>query len=233
MTRITLCIAVLLLLPVSAVAQDEPERYVAKRASVALLQAPSPEASILMRLTPGEQVAVLGEQAGFVNVRTVSGLEGWLAASDVTPETPAEDQLITANSRIEELEATVADLQRQLRNARASAQRAAQQLDNSQESASSEVTRLQEELEQVGAELSELRDRNAALEAEIAEYELAEESRRMLARTEAERAKKSVEWRDYWLVIASSALAFLLTGFVSGYALKTRRVRSRFRGLDI
>ena len=219
--------------PASQAANQQEIRFVAKSPSVALLQAATPEAPILMRLTPGEQVVVLGRGDGFVNVRTVSGMEGWLASSDVTAETPAEDRLVAATAEIEELEATVADLQRQLRNARAQAQRASQQLDNSQDSAAAEVTRLQEELEAAGNELATLRERNAALQSEVAEYEMAEESRRLLARTAEDDSNATGTLENYRWWLAMVAAALLLAGFVGGYVLKTRRVRARFHGLEI
>lgn len=212
----------------------EPEtRFVAKSARVALLQAPTPEAVILMRLTPGEEIAVLGREAGFINVRTISGMEGWLAASDVTAETPAENLLLTANTRIEELEATVANLQRQLRNAQAQARQASQRLGNTEESAAAEVTRLQEALENTGSELAALRERNAALQSELAEYEMAEESRQLLAGANKQGNNATPRLEEFRWTMAVIAAALLLAGFVSGYVLKTRRVRARFRGLDI
>lgn len=213
---------------------DETEtRYVAKQASVALLATPSPEAVILARLVPDEPVTLLGESTGYLNVRTVSGMEGWLNETAVTAEVPAGERLEDARTRIAELEGSIENLQRQLRNAQAQARQASTALDNRQQDAQAEVERLQAALQQAQAEASELRDRNNVLEADIADYELAEQSRQLLARA------RPVDQDDSYLseldlpVITAIAAVFLLAGFVVGYLVKARRIRRRFHGMEI
>ena len=214
-------------------ADEDAQRFVAKRPSAGLLASPAPGAVILARLTPDEPVTVLVEQGGFVNVRTVSGMEGWLTTDDVTGELPADRQLAQLQSRIQELQGTVASLQRQLRSAQVQAQQANAALDNTQDSAQTEVARLQGELEVAQAEATSLRERNGALETSIAEYELAEESRKLLA-SNAAKAPQGPDWKSFgWPAIAGILLGLVLAGFIAGYVLKTRQIRARLYGMHI
>lgn len=220
---------------VSVTAQEEQDtHYVARRASVALLATPAPDAVLLARLTPDEPVSVLGESGDFINVRTSSGMEGWLAAEDVTATQPAGEQLDAAQARVAELEGQVASLQRQLRNTQAQARQASSALSNSQEDTEAELASLREQLTAATQELETLRGRNAALESEIAEYELAEQTRQMLARTNTREATpEQASLAGYWPLLTALAAGLALVGFIFGYGLKSRRIRKRLHGLEL
>lgn len=228
-----LFIAAFFLVTASRAADEGDTRYVAKQARVALLESPAPESVILARLTPDETVTVLGESEGYVNVRTVSGMEGWLNANDVSTDVPAAERLGTAQTRIAELESTIASLQRQLRNAQAQARQASATLDDRQQGAQAEVERLQVELQQARAEAETLRNNNSELQASIADYELAEQSRQLLADTRPVDQADSL-LRQFDLPIALGIAAFfLLVGFITGYQVKARRIRRRFHGMNV
>jgi SH3 domain protein len=99
-------LALLLVLgPLSAFAAT---MYISDELTVPLRRGPSNGHKIINAALPsGLALQVLGEDsaAGFTQVRTPNGIEGWVPTQYLSNQPPAKDRLAAANKRIETLEA--------------------------------------------------------------------------------------------------------------------------------
>jgi SH3 domain protein len=182
--------------------------YISDQFTVPLRRGPSNSYKILHAGMPsGTALEVLGEDsaAGFTQVRTSNGTEGWIETQYLSAQPIARDQLAAANRRVESLEA-------QLKGLRQSDSRA---------------NDLGKQTEKLQAELAEVRRISAT---SIANYE---ENKQLKANNEAlqkqvtdlsERVhdlQRNVMLR--WLLAGG---ALVLLGLLIGAAIKSRPKRS-------
>jgi SH3 domain protein len=145
--------------------------YVSDQLTVPLRRGPSNGHKIINAALPsGTALEVLGEDtgAGFTNVRTPNGTEGWVPTQYLSGEPIARDKLAAANRRVESLEQqlkTLRDSYQETRGARTQSE--------------SRATDLTKQTEKLQADLAEVRRISAT---SIANYE---ENKQLKASNEA------------------------------------------------
>jgi SH3 domain protein len=157
MRRIWLALSLVLL----ALSAQAATVYVSDALTVPLRRGPSNGHKILHAALPaGTALEVLGEdkQAGFTQVRTASGTEGWVPTQYLTNQPIARDQLAAANKRVQTLEAEVKKLRESL-----------QEIRGDRTQAERTNTQLSKQTEQLQAELAEIRRVSATAVAHFEE----------------------------------------------------------------
>jgi SH3 domain protein len=99
--------ALFLLLTLVAASSFAETLYISDQLTVPLRRGPSNGHKIINAALPsGTALEVLGEDqaAGFTQVRTPNGIEGWVPTQYLANQPPARDQLATALKRIQTLE---------------------------------------------------------------------------------------------------------------------------------
>lgn len=209
---------ILTLLFVSLAAQATTV-YISDVLTVPLRRGPSNQHRILHAGLPsGTPLEVLGEDkaAGFTNVRTPNGTEGWVPSQYLTREPIARDRLATANKRIQTLESELKTLRESLRDARSSG--------NELERANAQLTK---QVDSLQAELAEIRRVSAT---SIVHYE---ENKQLKVRLQ-ELQTQSVQLtekvreleRDVMLRSLLSGGGLVVLGLIFGAWLKSRPRRS-------
>jgi SH3 domain protein len=95
--------------------------YISDQFTVPLRRGPSNGHRIVNAGLPsGTALEVLGEDkaAGYTNVRTPNGTEGWIETQYLTTEPAAKDRLTAANRRVEQLETQLKSLKEDFQQAR-------------------------------------------------------------------------------------------------------------------
>jgi SH3 domain protein len=193
--------------------------YISDQLTVPLRRGPSNSHKILHAGLPsGMALEVLSEDAaaGFTQVRTPNGTEGWVPTQFLSNEPAARDRLTAANRRVESLEQqlkTLRDTYQETRGARTQSE--------------GRVTDLSKQTEKLQAELAEVRRISAT---SIANYE---ENKQLKASNEALQKQVTdltARVRDLdrnivlkWL-LAGGALVVL--GLILGAWIKSRPKRS-------
>jgi SH3 domain protein len=193
--------------------------YVSDQLTVPLRRGPSNSHRILHAGLPsGTALEVLGEDsaAGFTQVRTPNGTEGWVPTQFLSNEPIARDRLAAANRRVESLEQqlkTLRDTYQETRGARTQSE--------------GRVTDLSKQTEKLQAELAEVRRISAT---SIANYE---ENKQLKASNEALQKQVTdltARVRDLdrnvalkWLLAGG---ALVLLGLILGAWIKSRPKRS-------
>ena len=211
----------LLLLASSVICVPAPAAtvYVSDQLTVPLRRGPSNSHKILHAGLPsGTALEVLGEDtaAGFTQVRTANGTEGWVPTQFLSNEPIARDRLAAANRRVESLEQqlkTLRETYQETRGARTQSE--------------GRVTDLSKQTEKLQAELAEVRRISAT---SIANYE---ENKQLKASNEALQKQVtdlSARVRDLdrnvvlkWLLAGG---ALVLLGLILGAWIKSRPKRS-------
>ena len=211
----------LLLLASSVICVPAPAAtvYVSDQLTVPLRRGPSNSHRILHAGLPsGTALEVLGEDsaAGFTQVRTANGTEGWVPTQFLSNEPIARDRLAAANRRVESLEQqlkTLRDTYQETRGARTQSE--------------GRVTDLSKQTEKLQAELAEVRRISAT---SIANYE---ENKQLKASNEALQKQVtdlSARVRELdrnivlkWLLAGG---ALVLLGLILGAWIKSRPKRS-------
>ncbi len=103
--------------------------YVHDQLRLGVRAAPSSAEKSIAVVTTGDPLVVLGEQDSFMNIRTESGLEGWVSKSYVSTEPPARTQLKSLQQVHQTLQQQHDALQQQLNESRQQAEQKAQQLE--------------------------------------------------------------------------------------------------------
>jgi SH3 domain protein len=189
--------------------------YVSDQLTVPLRRGPSNSHKILHAGLPsGTALEVLGEDtaAGFTQVRTANGTEGWVPTQFLSNEPIARDRLAAANRRVESLEQqlkTLRETYQETRGARTQSE--------------GRVTDLSKQTEKLQAELAEVRRISAT---SIANYE---ENKQLKASNEALQKQVtdlSARVRDLdrnvvlkWLLAGG---ALVLLGLILGAWIKSR-----------
>lgn len=213
---ILLCALLMISLPASAA-----KRYISDDLAVPLRRGPSTGHRILHAGLPsGMELEVLGEDpaAGFTQVRTPNGTEGWVPSQYLTAQPIARDRLAAANRRIESLEA-------QLKSARDSykdASGAHNEMESRAAGLSKQVDQLQRELAEIRSvsadaianfeENKQLKSSNESLRAKVVELS-----------AQVERLERNTMLR--WLLAGGG---LVLAGLLLGAWFKSRPRRSQW-----
>jgi SH3 domain protein len=192
--------------------------YISDELTVPLRRGPSNGHKIVNMLPSGTQLTILGEDqaAGFSNVRTPNGTEGWVPTQFLASQPIARDRLAAATRRVEALEAQLKSLRENYQEARGASK------ENE-----SRATDLGKQTEKLQAELAEIRRVSAT---SIANYE---ENKRLKTENQSlqtkvtqlsERVKQlernvTVKW-----LLAGGGLVLL--GLILGAWIKSRPKRS-------
>jgi len=202
----------IVLLPVLAQAETV---YISDALTVPLRRGPSTGHKILHAGLPaGTPLEVLGEDraAGFTQVRTQNGTEGWVPTQYLVDQPIAKDRLAVATKRIQTLEAEVKSLRENLKDARGT---------------SSEVERnnaqLAKQAEQLQAELAEIRRVSAT---SIAHYEENKQLKAQLQDLQTQNTQLTEQVRQLernvtlrWLLAGGG---LVLLGLILGAWIKSR-----------
>jgi SH3 domain protein len=198
---------------------DAATVYVSDQLTVPLRRGPSTEYKIINAGLPsGTRLEVLqtNEEAGFTQVRTQNGTEGWMASQYLVSEPAARDRLAAATKRVDALENEVKTLRSTLQE-----QRSAR---NDAEGRSSDLGKQTEKLQN---ELNELRRVSANA---ISNYEenkqLKKENQSLQSRvTQLSSRVRELERNTMlrWLLAGGG---LVLAGLVLGAWIKSRPKRS-------
>lgn len=209
----------LLGLSVASVSASAATLYVSDELTVPLRRGPSNTHKILHKGLPsGTPLEVLGEDAaaGFTQVRTSNGTEGWVPTQYLSEQPIARDRLAAANRRVESLQAqlkTLRDTYQEARGAR-----------NQSEGRASDLGKRTEKLQ---AELAELRRISATSIANYEENEQLKTSNQSLQTqvTQLTERVRQLE-RNVMLRWMLTGAGLILLGFALGAWIKSRPKRS-------
>ena len=206
----------IVLLPVLAQAETV---YISDALTVPLRRGPSTGHKILHAGLPaGTALEVLGEDnaAGFTQVRTQNGTEGWVPTQYLVDQPVAKDRLAVATRRIQTLEAEVKSLRENLKTARGTSSEA--ERNNAQ---------LAKQTEQLQAELAEIRRVSAT---SIAHYEENKQLKAQLQDLQTQNTQLTEQVRQLernvtlrWLLAGGG---LVLLGLILGAWIKSRPKRS-------
>jgi SH3 domain protein len=212
-------VVVLLLALVSVVPVEAATMYVSDALTVPMRRGPSTGHRIINAGLPaGTALEVMGEDkaAGFTQVRTQNGTEGWVPTQYLTPEPVAKDRLAAATRRIQTLEAELKSLRdnyQETRGARSTAETRNADLDKQTKQLQAELA----EVRRVSATSISQYEENKVLKAENAE--LKTKTTELSARVQ--RLERSELLRFF---IFGGALVII--GLVIGAVIKSRPKRS-------
>ncbi len=212
--------AVILLLALSIAAPLEAATmYISDALTVPMRRGPSTGHRILHAALPaGTALEVLGEDnaAGFTQVRTQNGTEGWVPTQYLTSEPIARDRLTAANRRIEALEAEIKSLRSNFQETR-----------GARTSAEARNADLEKQTKQLQQELAEIRRVSAT---SIAQYEenkvLKAENAELQTRTTELTARVQRLERSETLRFFLFGGALVIVGLIIGAVIKSRPKRS-------
>jgi SH3 domain protein len=198
---------------------EETVAYVSDKLTVPLRSGPSTSHRILHRGLPsGTALQILSrdDDAGFVQVLTARGMEGWLPTQYLSSEPIARDRLVTAIRQIADLRETVAMQSEQL------AMLGRQNTESSDSNAA--FTRQVQTLEQDLAEIK--RVSASAIELSETNLELTELNNRLRSEVDnlvSDRSRLEENVQERWLLIGGG---LVLVGLLGGVAIKSRPRRS-------
>jgi SH3 domain protein len=211
---VVLVLALLSVVPVQAATM-----YVSDALTVPMRRGPSTGHKILHAGLPaGTPLEVISEDraAGFTQVRTTNGTEGWVPTQYLTAQPIARDRLEAANRRVQTLEAEIKSLRENYQETR-----------GARTSAESRSADLEKQNKQLQAELAEIRrvsatsisqyEENKALKAENAD--LKTKTTELTARVQ--RLERSETLRFFML-----GGALVVVGLIIGAIIKSRPKRS-------
>ena len=88
--------------------------YVHDQLRLGVRAAPNAAEKSVAVVKTGDALTVLGEQDNFINIRTESGLEGWVSKGYVSTEPPAKNLLQAARKEVESLKQQQVSLKQEL-----------------------------------------------------------------------------------------------------------------------
>lgn len=208
-----------LLLLSSALAAHSATLYISDELTVPLRRGPSNGHKIINAALPsGTALELLGEDkaAGFTQVRTPGGIEGWVPSQFLTSEPAARDRLATATKRVQALEAELKNIRenyQETRSARTDAEKRSSSLDKQTQQLQTELA----EIRRVSAnsiahfeENKQLKAQNQEMQGQVTQ--LTENVRRLERNTN--------------LKMLLSGGALVLLGLAFGAWIKSRPKRS-------
>jgi SH3 domain protein len=193
--------------------------YISDQLTVPLRRGPTTGHRILHAGLPsGMALEILGEDktAGFTQVRTPNGTEGWVPTQYLTAQPIAKDRLAAATRRVQTLEAELKSLRQSFQEVR-----------GARTQVESRATDLDKQTQKLQAELAEIK-RVAA--TSIAQYEenktLKTENQQLSTQVtqlteQTRQLQRNVQLR--WLLFGG---ALVLVGLVLGVVIKARPKRS-------
>jgi SH3 domain protein len=193
--------------------------YISDQLTVPLRRGPSNQHRILHAGLPsGMALEVLGEDraAGFTQVRTPNGTEGWVPTQYLADQPVAKDRLTAANRRIESLEGQLKALRENYQEAR-----------GARTQVESRAGELSKQTEKLQAELAEIRRVSAT---SVAHYEenkqLKSDNQSLTAQvTQLTERVRQLE-RNVMLKWFLAGGALVLLGLILGAWIKSRPKRS-------
>jgi SH3 domain protein len=216
MLRKVLLALLLVLGPVSAFAAT---MYISDELAVPLRRGPSNGHKIINAALPsGLALEVIGEDkaAGFSQVRTPNGTEGWLPTQYLVSQPVAKDRLAAANKRVETLEAQLKSIRENYQDVR-----------GARTEIESKASELAKENQKLQSELAEIRRVSATAITQYEENKQLKASNASLTTQvtqltdEVQDLKRNVMLR--WLL---SGGALVLIGLALGAWIKSRPKRS-------
>lgn len=193
--------------------------YISDQLTVPLRRGPSNGHRILHAGLPsGMALEILGEDktAGFTQVRTPNGTEGWVPTQYLTAEPVAKDRLAAATRRVQTLEAELKSLRtnfQEVRGARTQVESRATDLDKQTQKLQAELAEIKRVAATSIAQYEEnktLKTENQQLSTQVTQ--LTEQTRQL---------QRNVQLR--WLLFGA---ALVLVGLVLGVLIKARPKRS-------
>lgn len=183
-------VVLLLLALTCAISVEAATMYVSDELTVPMRRGPSNGHKIINAAVPaGTALEVLNEdkEAGFTEVRTQNGTQGWVPTQYLTAEPIAKDRLAAANRRVQTLEAEIKALRenyQETRGARTSAEKANADLDKQTKQLQSELAEVRrvsatsitqyEENKVLKTENADLKTKNTELTAQVQRLERSE-----------------------------------------------------------
>jgi SH3 domain protein len=216
MLRKVLLALLLVLGPMSAFAAT---LYISDELTVPLRRGPSNGHKIVNAALPsGLALEVLGEDkaAGFTQVRTPNGTEGWVPTQYLVGQPVAKDRLAAANKRVEQLEAQLKSTRenyQDVRGARSEIEGRATELSKENQRLTTELA----EIRRVSATAITQYEENKQLKADNAS--LQSQVTQLTDRVQSLERNVMLRW-----MLAGGAL--VLAGFILGAWIKSRPKRS-------
>ena len=211
---VVLLLALVIVAPIEAATM-----YVSDALTVPMRRGPSTGHKIIHAALPaGTALEVISEDkdAGFTQVRTSNGTDGWVPTQYLTAEPIARDRLAAANRRVQSLEAEMKALRENFQETR-----------GARTSAESRSADLDKQTKQLQAELAELRRVSAT---SIAQYEenkvLKAENAELKTKTTDLTARVQRLERSELLRFFLFGGALVIIGLVIGAVIKSRPKRS-------
>ena len=212
-------VVVLLLALVSVAPVEAATMYVSDALTVPMRRGPSTGHKIIHAALPaGTALEVISEDkaAGFTQVRTSNGTDGWVPSQYLTAEPIARDRLVAATRRVQSLEAEIKALRENFQETR-----------GARTSAESRSADLDKQTKQLQAELAELRRVSAT---SIAQYEenkvLKAENAELKTKTTDLTARVQRLERSELLRFFLFGGGLVIIGLVIGAVIKSRPKRS-------
>ena len=218
-SRSCLCALVAVILCILAASVSAQTRYVTDELVITLRTGPSTQNAIIQNLRTGDGVILLdgNAQAGFVRVRTESGVEGWALIQYLVDAPVAKTQLATAQRelsqarpRIAELEGRVAELTEQLD--------AVTQRLREAETAATDLNTELVDVRSASANALTIRDQNESLRRRLNERDLLFEQ---LTRDNTELASRAN--REWFMIGAGVLFAGIVLGLIIPSLRRKRR----------
>ena len=211
--------ALFLLLTLMAASSVAENLYISDQFTVPLRRGPSNGHKIINAALPsGMALEVLGEDkaAGFTQVRTPNGTDGWLPSQYLTPRPAARDQLAAATKRIQALETQLKSTKENFQDTR-----------SAQSQAERRNSELDKQTQQLQAQLDEVRRVSAT---SLAQYEenkkLKTENQQLHAQVTDLSSKVNQLQRHTQLNWLLGGGALVLLGLAIGAWIKSRPKRS-------
>lgn len=193
--------------------------YISDELTVPLRRGPATSFKILHAGLPaGTPLEVLGEDksAGFTQVRTPNGTEGWVPTQYLTGQPIAKSQLAAAQRRVQTLEAELKELRsnfQEVRGARSQVETRASELDKQTQKLQAELA----EVRRISANPIAQSEENKKLKAE--NQQLQAQTTQLSERVRS--LERNVQLR--WLLFGGG---LVLIGLLIGVVIKSRPKRS-------
>ena len=218
----TLFVAILLCEPLLWAAEASAQAstvYISDQLTVPMRSGPSNAHRILHRGLPSGtrlEVVSVDEQAGFTQIRTERGTDGWIRSQYLVSQPIARDRLRDAKAEIQRLTRRIAQVSEQLASARSTGT-----------NAQSSVNSLAADKKGLEIELAEVKRVSAgALEEHQENLQLESLNARLRAEVDdlvAASRRLESNLQERWLMIGGG---LVFAGLIAGFAIKARPRRS-------
>ena len=195
--------------------------WVSDQFEIMLRSGPSTSNAIQLMISSGTQLEVLeqNEEAGYSNVRTTGGAEGWVLSRYLMSEPPARQQLESLTGQLTNANARETSMSAQLDTIKreyGSANRQIRALENERNRLESKLA----EIQRTSSNVLSIDSRNKELQQQLADAEI------NVGILEQESQELSSQQTRYWFL---SGAAVLLVGIILGVWLPRFRWQRRSR----